>query len=232
MKKLNKFLAFWKKRKKTFSEIIMGIYTNAPAKVIDPKRTPKKIIFPISDYIQAYPYAFEKFGEKFDDPETWDRFFTIDKFGINWLLRQFFAENGFFMGVKRSALVDVVNKKIDKAGFAVVIRKDGNHGDKLYQREGHPMVVAAESIETAFAYVNEILEARENGREPVFTKNITKITNWNNEFEVMNKKALGESEAENKYVRIIGIEEELLNRKQKIIIFEDSFNEDYKDYDL
>lgn len=161
-----------------------------------PKKKPEKIVFPLSEYVMAYPYAFEKFGEEFGDPEGWDELFVLRKSGINWLLRKFFAENGIFMEQKKSAIVNAVDKKIEKAGFTVILRKDGNYGDELYKRDGFPTLVAAESIETAFAYVNEILRAKEAGEEPILTKNINPIVDWDTEFERMNREALDSHEKE------------------------------------
>lgn len=145
---------------------------------------PPLTIFPISDYIEKYPLAFITFGEMYPDPTTWDRFFILDKFGINWELRSFFARHGLFMEVKRSTLIN--NKKISQAGFAVTIRKDSNTGETLYRKEGHPMLVAAESIETLFAFLDEILMAEENNRKPEFNKDTTELTDWNKVMDEMN----------------------------------------------
>jgi len=105
-----------------------------------------KAIVPLSNLVEKYPLFFLEFQDTYPEITKWDNHFILDsQLNPPLTLRQFFAEHGYFMDIKKSALIKVDRteniEKSEKAQlkatkFTVKIRKDNKLEQTIFVESG------------------------------------------------------------------------------------------------
>lgn len=105
-----------------------------------------KAIVPLSNLIEKYPLFFLEFQDTYPEITKWDKHFILDsELNPPLTLRQFFAQHGYFMEIKKTALIKVNTtegiKKSEKAKleatkFTIKIRKDNKLDQTIFVESG------------------------------------------------------------------------------------------------
>lgn len=100
-----------------------------------------RAIVPLSELTEKYPFFFVVFHETYPDVTKWDQHFILDsQLNPPLTLRQIFAKHGYFMEIKKSAIVGASTGKIlSDTKFEVKVLKNNKTDAKdrgIYENEG------------------------------------------------------------------------------------------------